>query len=169
MALHNDVFKQQIWGLFCDDLEPCLVAAQIAQFFPQNNILKSDLTFTTALAVFSVIEFAAGFYAGKDPTTNTVTEFLGKYFTPHFRAFGDKPLAKKFYRVFRNALSHQWSPKAAGFAIDFRRDWALRVAEGRQDSERIPVLNIPSFFQITKNLLRDFKADRDKNRQRKRR
>jgi hypothetical protein len=115
MALHNDVFKQQIWGLFCDDLEPCLVAAQIAQFFPQNNILKSDLTFTTALAVFSFIEFAAG------------------------------------------------------FAIDFRRDWALRVAEGRQDSERIPVLNIPSFFQITKNLLRDFKADRDKSRQRKRR
>jgi hypothetical protein len=115
MALHNDVFKQPICGLFCDDLEPCLVATQIAQFFPQSEILKSDLTFTTALAVFSVIEFAAG------------------------------------------------------FAIDFREGWTLRVAEGRQDSERIPVFNIPSFFQITENPLRDFKADRDESRQRKRR
>ena len=61
MALHNDVFKQQIWGFLCDDLESCLAVSQIVQFFPKNTIFKGGLNFTAALAIFSVIELAAGY------------------------------------------------------------------------------------------------------------
>jgi hypothetical protein len=163
MALHNDVFKQQIWGFLCDDLESCLAVSQIVQFFPKNTIFKGGLNFTAALAIFSVIELATGYYTGKKTTTRAVADFLGKYFAPDFPAFKDKPFAMKFYEIFRHGLAHGWSPKAGGVAMDFRRDWALRFIKTQDGSEKIPSLNIPTFFEITKKALQGFESDLDKD------
>ena len=104
------------------------------------------------------------YYTGKKTTTRAVADFLGKYFAPDFPAFKDKPFAMKFYEIFRHGLAHGWSPKAGGVAMDFRRDWALRFIKTQDGSEKIPSLNIPTFFEITKKALQGFESDLDKDR-----
>ena len=159
MALHNDVFRQQIWDFFCGDLQSCLCVSAIKQQSQTECCFKGGLNFTSALVIFSVIELASGWYKGKEPTTETVAEFFYEYFSEYYSPFKDKNFSKKFYGVFRNGLSHQWSPKASGIAMDFSADWFIKKV--KYGSEEILMLNIPIFFKWTKLALKKFENDLD--------
>jgi len=159
MALHNDVFRQQIWEFFCNDLDSCLLVSKIIQS-GKTSPFKGGLNFTALLAIFSVIELASGWWEGKEPTQETVANFIQKYFSKYEPRFSDQVLAKKFYNVFRNGLSHQWSPKAGGVAMDFAHDWLLEIIS-TNGSESIIALNVPKFYQITKSALTDYEHDLD--------
>ncbi|OGM09116.1 hypothetical protein A2Z67_05920 [Candidatus Woesebacteria bacterium RBG_13_36_22] len=161
MALHNDVFQQQIWDFFCGDLESCLIVSRIKQSNP-NSPFKGGLNFTATLVIFSVIELASGWWKGTKATNDIIASFIQKYFSKHDKRFKDKSFAKKFYDVFRNGLSHQWSPKASGIAMDFNRNWLLEKANtGGQ--EEILFLNVPTFYYLTKQALEDFEKELNTN------
>lgn len=161
MALHNNVFQQQIWDFFCDDLESCLTVSRLKQSNPDSPF-KGGLNFTAILAIFSVIELTAGWWKGTEPTNEIIASFIQKYFAKYYARFSDKGFAKKFYEVFRNGLSHQWSPKASGVAMDFYRNWLLEKA-GTNGQEEILVLNVPTFFTVTKQALADFENELNEN------
>jgi hypothetical protein len=156
MALHNDVFRQQIWEFFCNDLDSCLSVSQIRLIFPGNTLFKGGLNFTSALVIFSVIELTSGYYSGREPTPDTVADFLSCYFSKYWLPFSNKKFAKKFFEVFRNGLSHQWSPKASGIAMDFNANWILKIEHTSPENEQIPILNIPGFYNISKRALKDY-------------
>lgn len=162
MALHNDVFRQQIWEFFCNDLDSCLEVSRILQSCQYNNTLfKGSLNFTASLAVFSVINLAANFYFGKESTTDDIAFFLKRYFGKYYSYLKNKPFCKQFYVVFRHGLSHQFSPKAASIAMDFHDTWILKF-DGTP--ELLPYLNIPAFYDITKKALGDFEHDLDNDK-----
>lgn len=160
MALHNDVFKQQIWEFFCDDLESCLTVSKMARV--PNSHFKGGLNFTAVLTIFSVIELAAGWWKGKESTHEIIADFIQKYQSKYYKGFENKSFVKKFYGVFRNGLSHQWSPKASGIAMDFYGNWFIDKG-GEEGQEEILFLNVPVFYEITKKALRDFEKDLDDN------
>lgn len=162
MALHNDVFKQQIWEFFCDDLESCLTVSKLKQSNPQSP-LKGGLNFTATLAIFSVIELCAGWWKGTEPTNDIIASFIQKYISKYYAGFEDKGVSKKFYEVFRNGLSHQWSPKASGIAMDFYGNWLINKLKSEGGQEDILLLNVPTFFYVTKQGLQDFERDLDDN------
>lgn len=159
MALHNDVFRQQIWKFFSDDLTSCLTVSKFMQ--SGDDRFKGGLNFTACLATFSVIEFMTGFYVSKKPTTDDIALFLGKYLAKYWEQVSNKSFAKKFYEVFRNGVSHQWSPKASGISMDFENEWILRKIIPQGFTEEILDLNIPSFYTAIINALKDFEKDLD--------
>lgn len=159
MALHNSVFKQQIWDFFCGDLKSCLEVSKIVQS-KQPSPFQGGLNFTAALAIFSVIELTAGWWKGTEATTDIIASFMQKYFAKYYPRFKDKAFAKKFYEVFRNGLSHQWSPKASGIAMDLNNNWLIEKSN-INPNEDILVLNIPTFFTVTKQALTDYEKDID--------
>ena len=161
MALHNDVFKDQIWRFFCDDLDSCLLVSKLKQ--SGDARFKGGLNFTACLAIFSAIEFLAGFFVGKEPASDDIALFFQKYFSEYWEKLRDKSFSKKFYEVFRNGLSHQWSPKASGVQMDFNGGWILRKDKPPGFTEEILIINIPSFFEITKKAFKNFEGDLDKN------
>lgn len=83
------------------------------------------------------------------------------------------PQAKAVSGPASHALSNPSEPARATnrvrTSLGFREECTLHVAQGRKDSKRIPVLNIPSFLQITKHAFKDFEADPDKSGRRNRR
>ena len=164
MALHNDVFKQQIWEYFCGDLESCLNVSKLKQT-KLNSEFKGGLNFTATLVIFSVIELCAGWWKGIEPTNDIIAAFIQKYLSKYYLKFKNKNLSKKFYEVFRNGLSHQWSPKASGVAMDFSDNWLIN--KFKTNGEDILVLNVPTFFYITRQGLTDFEEelDQDKTKQ----
>ena len=159
MALHNDVFKQQIWEFFCDDLETCLTVSKLKQ--SGDSRFKGGLNFTACLTIFSVIEMCSGYYKGKDTNSDTVADFLTKYFSKYFNVFKDKIFSKQFYVVFRHGLSHQWSPKASAIDMNFTDNYFLKKV--KTNSEEILFLNIPIFYAYTKAALKDYEDDLNRN------
>lgn len=159
MALHNDVFNQQIWDFFCNDLDSCLTVSKMSRI--PNSHFKGGLNFTSVLTIFSVIELAAGWWKGKEATHEIIADFIQEYFSKYYARFKNKSFAKKFYEVFRNGLSHQWSPKASGVAMDFFGNWLIE--KGGDGQEEILFLNVPIFYEITKRALKDFEKDLDEN------
>jgi len=158
MFLHSKVFKEQIWAFFCDDLETCLSICKLKQDY---NIFKGGLNFTACLVIFSVIELCAGYYIGKDSDPDKVSDFLVKYFSRYFSKFNDKNFAKSFYSVFRNGLSHQWSPKASAIDMNFSDNYFIKTIPN--NNREIPSLNVPIFYQFTKKALKDYENDLNNN------
>lgn len=161
MALHNDVFQQQIWDFFCGDLESCLTVSKLKQSNP-NSPFKGGLNFTATLAIFSVIELCAGWWKGVEPTSDIIASFIQKYLSKYYVRFKDKNVSKKFYEVFRNGLSHQWSPKASGIAMDFYGNWLINKTD-EIGQEEILLVNVPTFFNVTKQGLKDFEEELNEN------
>ena len=161
MALHNNVFKNQIWKFFCEDVESCLEVSKDVQRHRGASRFKGGLNFTAALVIFSVIEFCAAFFHGKNEVTRTeIAEFMNIYFANYDDNFSDIDFCKKFHNIFRNGLSHQWSPKAGGIGMNFnKREIIFQAMSGK---ELIPILNIPPFFALTKKALKDFEIDLDR-------
>lgn len=159
MALHNDVFKQQIWEFFCDDLESCLTVSKLKQ--SGNARFKGGLNFTACLTILSVVEMCSGYYKGENSNSDTVADFLTKYFTKYFDSFKDRNFSKQFYIVFRHGLSHQWSPKASAIDMNFADNYFLKKV--RAKSEEILYLNIPDFYGYTKKAIKDFEEELDKD------
>lgn len=158
MALHNDVFRQQVWEFFCDDLESCLAVSKLKQ--AGDTRFKGGLNFTACLTILSVIEMCSGYYKGRDTNSDTVADFLTKYFFNFFDGFKDRNFSKQFYVVFRHGLSHQWSPMASAIDMNFSDNYFLRKVKA--DNEEILYLNIPDFYEITKMAIKDFEEDLDK-------
>lgn len=157
MALHNDVFKQQIWEFFCDDLESCLLVSRLKQ---QGDIrFRGGLNFTACLTIFSVIELCSSYYKGKDSDANTVSDFLVKYFSKYDVKFSDEKFSRYFYDVFRHGLSHQWSPRASAIDMNFTDKYFLK--KDRIENEEILYLNIPVFYDYTKKALSNYENDLD--------
>src|SRR5579862_2528532 len=112
MALHNDVFKQQVWEWFCDDLESCLLVSKKLQLGDKE--FNGGTNFPACLTIFAVIEMAAAYYAGRTDDsnlTNDAVKFLTKYFAMYDSRFEDPRFTRGFYLVFRHGLVHQWAPK----------------------------------------------------------
>lgn len=161
MALHNEVFNQQIWQFFCNDLDSCIKVAKIVQKEEGKGTFKGGLNFTAALVIFSVIEFVSGWYQNRESDSNTVAEFLDKYASKYFNPFRDKRISKKFYEVFRNGLSHQWSPKGSGIAMDTENN--ILLGKQRIGNEDILTLNVPSFYELAKIAIKNYENDLNNN------
>lgn len=155
MALHNDVFRQQIWEFFCDDLDSCLLVSRLKQ--SGDTRFKGGLNFTACLTIFSVIEMCSSYYKGRNSDTNTVSDFLAKYFSKYFDKFNERDFARYFYVVFRHGLSHQWSPKASAIDMNFIDNYFLKKV--KTESEEILFLNIPTFYGYAKGALKDYEND----------
>lgn len=148
-------------GFFCGDLESCLTVSKLKQSNP-NSPFKGGLNFTATLAIFSVIELCAGWWKGVEPTNDIIASFIQKYLSKYYVRFKDKNVSKKFYEVFRNGLSHHWSPKASGVAMDFYGNWLINKA-GDVGQEEILLVNVPTFFNVTKQGLKDFENELNEN------
>jgi hypothetical protein len=157
MLLHNYVFQQQIWSFFCNDLQSCLAVAKEVQL--GNKKFKGGLNFTAALAIFSVIDFLASFWKGKQANQDDIAKFIYKYFAKYHLVFSKPELCKQFYNIFRNGLSHQWSPKLSGVAMDFSQTDILLEDE----KDKILHLNIPAFYEICIKAFKDYENDLDSN------
>lgn len=160
MALHSDVFKQQIWDFFCGDLDSCLQVAKLKQ--SGDTRFNGGLNFTACLTIFSVIEMCSSYYSGRDSNNSTVSDFLIKYFSKYYEKFKEKGFARDFYKVFRHGLSHQWSPKASAIDMNFDNNYFLKIT--KPGNEEILVLNIPDFYEYTKKALEDFEEDLDNDK-----
>lgn len=159
MALHNNVFKEQVWTSFVEDLESCLSVSKIKQKDgEQKEIFPGGLNFTAALTIFSVIEFATGFFSGKKANDDSIAKFISKYIGKYCSKLSEEKIAKKWYSVFRNGLSHQYSPKFGGIAMDFNNQRAFLFVT-QDKGETIPVINIPSLFNVVKKALKNYESD----------
>jgi hypothetical protein len=156
VALHNNVFDQQVWDWFCNDVESCLLVSKKVQ--AHEGEFKGGTNFPACLTIFSVIEMAAGYFSGRTTDAQSspgVVNFLVKYFAKHDARFADLDFSRRFYNVFRHGLAHQWSPKAGAVSMDFGNDGLiLWVGE-------YPFLNVPPLFELTKAALRDYEGDLD--------
>lgn len=159
MALHKDVFKQQIWKFFQNDIDSCLIVSKDLQTKIGNLIFKGGLNFTAALTILVVIEMCASYYSGKEVDDNKVTEFINKYFSKYEPIFHFEPICKKLFQVFKHGLAHNWSPKMAGVSMDFELDKSVVFVKGT------PVLNIPSFYEVVKKGISDYEKDLDNTQQ----
>jgi hypothetical protein len=111
--------------------------------------------------MFAVIELMAGYHAGKKATAKELVEFVSKYVGKYCPKLTGEQVAKKWYDVFRNGLSHQWSPKFGGVAVDFAQpDVFVFLQVG---TEKIPYLIVPKLFCFIKAALRDYEADLNSN------
>jgi hypothetical protein len=160
MALHNDVFKQQIWEWFCNDIDSCFKVSQDLQTKRERSVFKGGLNFPAALTTFSIIELMAGYHAGREPTYTDIAEFVSRYVGKYCPKLADKNVAKRWYDVFRHGLSHQWSPKRGGVAMRFDVPDVLAFWSPG-GTEKFPYLNVPSLFRCLKEALRDYEADLD--------
>ncbi len=158
--LHNQVFERQIFTFLCHDIDSCLTVSQELQTLGDNSKFKGGLNFPAALTLFSAIELAASYYAGNRPTLDEVAEFISKYIGPYSHRLANKGIAKKWYQVFRNGLSHQWSPKAGGVAMDFQCQEVFMFSS-QDGTEKIPYLNVPALFDALKRALRAYESDLD--------
>lgn len=160
MALHNAVFKDQIWAWFCNDMDSCLKVSKDLQDQQEKSTFKGGLNFPAALTMFAVIELVAGYYAGKRPSYTDVAKFVSRYVGRYCPRLADRNVAKHWYDVFRHGLSHQWSPKFGAVAMDFRiQEVFVFSSQGRR--EKIPHLIVPKLFEVLKGALRDYEADLD--------
>lgn len=158
MALYNDVFNQQIWDFFCSDIESCFEVNKNKQKLKEKSPFKGGMNFTSALAIFSVIEFCAAFYWGKRIKRSEIAVFMNKYFGKYSPVFDSNGKCEKFYDVFRNGLSHQWSPKRAGIAMSFTTKHLIIK------HMTVLILNIPTFYEIVICGLKDYETDLNNNK-----
>jgi len=108
------------------------------------STFRGGLNFPAALTMFAVIELMAGYHAGKKATAKELVEFVSKYVGKYCPKLTGEQVAKKWYDVFRNGLSHQWSPKFGGVAVDFAQpDVFVFLQVG---TEKIPYLIVPKLF-----------------------
>lgn len=147
---YKAVFKDQVWSFYAHDMESCFSAARSAQEGNGNG----GQNFTAALITFSVIDFCAGFYMGNNKrSTDDIAGFITRYFRKHDKRFSNVNFSKRLYVVFRHGLAHQWSPAASGIAMDFNNNEVLYSVGN------IPVLNMPPFYELVCNALRDYEAE----------
>jgi hypothetical protein len=154
MALHNDIFREQIWGWFCNDIESCF---KVAQDLQARGELRGRLNFPAALTIFAVIELVAGYYAGKRPRHGDIAKFISRYLGKHYAKLADERVAEKWYEVFRHGLSHQWSPKCGGVSMDFAQPDVFAFAQS--GTEEVLTLFVPALFCFTRAAMRDYEAD----------
>jgi hypothetical protein len=151
----------QIWEWFCNDIDSCLTVSHDLQAQGDASTFRGGLNFPAALTMFAVIELMAGYHAGKKPGSKEIAGFVGKYVGKYYPKLADEQVAKKWYEVFRNGLSHQWSPKFGGVAMDFAQpDVFVFLQVG---TEKIPYLIVPKLFYFIKAALRDYEADLNSN------
>jgi len=155
MALHNDVFNQQIWDFFSNDMDSCFEVSKNKQKFQSKSPFKGGLNFTAALAILSVIDFCAAFYYGRRVSQPEIAVFMNKYFSKYDDTFNSTDRCEKFYNVFRNGLSHQWSPKASGIAMNFSSGILVGIVDD------ILILNVPKFYQVVISGIKDYEEDMD--------
>jgi hypothetical protein len=161
MALHNDMLAQQMWQFLCNDIDSCLTVNQDMQALGAQSKFKGGLNFPAALTMFAMIDLAASYYVGRGATTSDIAEFISRYFGPHSPKLADEKLAKKWYEVFRNGLTHQWSPKAGGVGMTFHPEVFIFVSP--PGAEKIPILIVPTLFDVLKKALHAYEADLDSN------
>lgn len=164
---HRGVFDQQIYEFFQDDINSCLAVSKIKQSTPAQLNFPGGLNFTAALAILSVIEMMSAYYAGVTEndggkllpaSAGQVANFMVKYFGKYYTKFQDVNYCKEFFKIFRHGLSHQWSPKRSGVAMDFYSS-AIIVVQKNTEGNDVPFLNIPPFFEITMKALKDYDQD----------
>jgi hypothetical protein len=126
----------------------------------ENSRFKGALYFPAALTLFAAIELAASYYAKTKSTSDRAAEFVSKYIGRYSPKLADKTIAKKWYDVFRNGLSHQWSPKAGGVGVFQCPEVFIFFSQGGPD-EKIPYLNVPALFDALKLALHDYETDLD--------
>jgi hypothetical protein len=158
MTLHTAVFKQQIWGFFSNDMDSCLLVSKDILIKKNGSKFTGGLNFTAALTVLSVVDMCASYYVGKEAGLNDIAEFMKKYFLPYDPLFNYTTFSKKVYEIFRNGLSHQWSPKMSGVSMDFNEKKWIVFVRGET-----PILNIPSFLKIVKMGFKSYETDLDNN------
>ncbi len=154
---HNEILKQQIWEWFVNDLKSCFEASRASQ--AQNKLFPGGLCFPAAMTIFSVLEMVTGYYTGKDPCRSSVASFISKYMGKYCPQLENTSIVDKWYEVFRNGLTHQWSPKAGGVAMNpLSSEIFIFTSNG---NEEIPILIVPTFFEIFKKALKDYEYDLD--------
>lgn len=164
---HRGVFDQQIYEFFQDDINSCLAVARIKQSDPSQTDFSGGLNFTAALVILSVIEMMAAYYTGVvedgrgkllPANSDKVADFMVTYFGKYYSKFKNVDYCKEFFKIFRHGLSHQWSPKRSGVAMDFSNS-AVIVVQKNLEGNDVPILNIPPFFEITMKALKDYDQD----------
>lgn len=162
MALHNNVFNQQIWEWFCNDMDSCILVSTDLQKKGIKSKFSGGINFPAALACFSVIELMASYYAGKKKAGNEdIAEFISKYIGRYYPKLKSKTIAKKWYEVFRNGLSHQWAPKFGGVSMDTGSQEIFVFLIPTEGREEIPYLVVPKLFYVMCDALKDFEHDLD--------
>lgn len=154
--LARAVFEELIDSFYINDMESCFEAARRRE--TEKELFPGGLNFTTALAIFALIDVLAGLYTGKVQTTaNDVASFMTKYFSKYNSFFSSQPQSVKFYEVFRHGLAHEWSPKhsAVGMTFEGGSPVGSVVAEGR----KIPAINVPSLYALSILAIRDYRKD----------
>ena len=157
--LHTEIFKTRMWTFLCNDLDSCLTVAEELQTLGATSRFKGALYFPAAMSLFAAIELAASYYAGDEPNSANVSEFISRYIGPYSPELANKTVAKKWYAVFRNGLAHQWSPKAGGVGLFKSPKVFIFLSQG--SIEKFPCLNIPALFDVLKKALRDYESDLD--------
>lgn len=154
MSLHNEIFKIQVWKYFCNDIDSCIeVSKEIKN--GNNSRFKGGLNYTSALAIFSVIDMMSGYFSGtKNVNSNISASFLVKYLSKYEENFKEKIFAKKFYEIFRHGLSHDWQPKYSGVSM-----YSSKMIVYIDEKEDVPVLAIPTFYENIKKALKDYEND----------
>ncbi len=159
--VYTQVFRDQVWGFYVNDMEACRQATINAQ---SGGVLGGQ-NFTAALLTLSVIDFCTGFFKGKTKradgrpemtTAGDVAEFMSKYFTG-YEKFKEIDFCKKFYQVFRHGLAHSWSPKGSGIGMDLT---ATEIVWLHGD---IPILEVIPFYELTKQALKLYENDLGKD------
>lgn len=153
MSGHNDMFRQQIWEFFQNDLDSCLLVSRDLQTKRESSVFRGGLNFTATLAIVVIVEMCSSYYSGREADDNAVAEFINKYFSKHEPIFQFKDICKKFFQVFRHGLVHNWSPKMAGVSMDFSLNASFTFVR------ETPVLNVPAFYGVVKKGLRDYEDD----------
>lgn len=155
MALHNDVFRQQIWEFFQNDMDSCLEVAKDKQIKGDKSIFKGGLNFTAALTLMAVVEMCASYFVGREVDDNAAAKFIKEYLSKYEPIFQFEPISKKFFQIFRHGLAHNWSPKMAGVSMDFNEAKSIVFVNG------VPVLNVPAFYSVLKRGISDFENKLD--------
>ena len=108
--IYKNVFNDQIWTFYDNDMKACFRAAKNAQ----NGGQLGGQNFTAALLILSIIDFCTGYFKGRTINTkkdgrtsidcvsaSDVAEFMKKYFI-NYPMFGGLKFGEKFYQVFRH-------------------------------------------------------------------
>lgn len=163
MVTYKDIFQQQIWEWFCNDMDSCILVSTDLQKKGVKSKFSGGINFPAALACFSVIELMSGYHAGRKPDNNNISKFISKYIGKYYSKLKNEKIAKTWYEVFRNGLSHQWLPKNGGVSMDMNSQeiFVFQIPIGWK--YEIPYLVVPKFYYALKEALKDFENDLDKN------
>src|SRR4030042_4469704 len=104
--LHNDIFKQQIWEFFQNDIDSCLLVSKDMQTKRKESAFKGGLNFTAALSMMVIIEMCAGYFSGEKANDNSSAKFITRYFSKYEPILRIESICKKVFQLFRHGLAH---------------------------------------------------------------